>query len=143
MSATELLAGEHERRYAAGVRNELYGVDNRGDWISLRGSPEATTLLDGMRLPLTGYYGIVRTEPYAYERIEVLRGPSSIIAGQNDYGIYSVAFFRPEDGHGAGGIGHRTLAMLSATGVYVWWKKRAARQRAIAQLRQPIMGQTV
>ncbi len=73
-------------RYTAGVRNELYGVDNRGDWVSLRGSPEATTLLDGMRLPLTGSYGVVRTEPYAYERIEVLRGPSSIIAGQNDPG---------------------------------------------------------
>ncbi len=73
-------------RYTAGVRNELYGVDNRGDWVGLRGSTEATMLLDGMRLPLTGWYGVVRTEPYAYERIEVLRGPSSIIAGENDPG---------------------------------------------------------
>lgn len=73
-------------RYTPGVRHELYGVDNRGDWVSLRGSLEATTLLDGMRLPLTGWYGVVRTEPYNYERIEVLRGPSSIIAGQNDPG---------------------------------------------------------
>jgi iron complex outermembrane receptor protein len=73
-------------RYTAGVRNELYGVGNRGDWISLRGSDESTMLVDGMRLPLTGWYGVVRTEPYAYERIDVLRGPSSIIAGQNDPG---------------------------------------------------------
>lgn len=73
-------------RYTPGVRHELYGIDNRGDWISLRGSQESTTLLDGMRLPLTGWYGVVRTEPYAYERIEVLRGPASIIAGQNDPG---------------------------------------------------------
>lgn len=73
-------------RYAPGVRNELYGIDNRGDWISLRGSEESTIFLDGMRLPLTGWYGVVRIEPYAYERMEVLRGPSSIIAGANDPG---------------------------------------------------------
>jgi iron complex outermembrane recepter protein len=73
-------------RYAPGVRNEFYGIDNRGDWISLRGSEESTIFLDGMRLPLTGWYGVVRIEPYAYERIEVLRGPSSIIAGANDPG---------------------------------------------------------
>lgn len=73
-------------RYTAGVRNELYGIDNRGDWISLRGSEESTIFLDGMRMPLTGWYGVVRIEPYAYERIEVLRGPSSIIAGSMDPG---------------------------------------------------------
>lgn len=73
-------------RYAPGVRNELYGIDNRGDWVSLRGSEESTIFLDGMRLPLTGWYGVVRVEPYAYERIDVLRGPSSIIAGANDPG---------------------------------------------------------
>jgi iron complex outermembrane receptor protein len=73
-------------RYAAGVRNELYGIDNRGDAFSLRGSEESTVLYNGLREPLTGYYGVVRVEPYNYERIEVLRGPSSIIAGQNDPG---------------------------------------------------------
>lgn len=73
-------------RYTAGVRHELYGIDNRGDWMALRGSDESTQLLDGMRLPLTGWYGVVRIEPFNYERIEVLRGPSSIIAGANDPG---------------------------------------------------------
>jgi len=73
-------------RYAPGVRAEVYGVDNRGDWFSLRGGSEGSTLLDGLRLPLTGYYGLVRNEPYAFERIEVLRGPSSVIAGQNGPG---------------------------------------------------------
>lgn len=73
-------------RYTAGVRHELYGIDNRGDWMALRGSDESTQLLDGMRLPLTGWYGVVRIEPFNYERIEVLRGPSSVIAGANDPG---------------------------------------------------------
>lgn len=84
-------------RYTPGVRHELYGVDNRGDWVSLRGSEESTTLLDGMRLPLTGWYGVVRSEPYAYERIEVLRGPSSIIAGANDPGgVVNLVSKRPQ-----------------------------------------------
>lgn len=73
-------------RYTAGVRNELYGVDNRGDYVSLRGSKDTTIFLDGMRLPLSGWWGTMRNEPYAFERIEVLRGPSSIIAGANDPG---------------------------------------------------------
>lgn len=96
-----------------------------------------------------------------------------------DFGVYGVQFYRPEDDHGAGGVGHKRLyydgvdgrylgdrlpwqgtvadvfvqaqfplhsgrilglpgrilisamgllvAMLSATGVYIWWKKRRAR----------------
>ncbi len=84
-------------RYTPGVRNELYGIDNRGDWFALRGSDESTVLLDGLRLPLTGYYGVVRIEPFAYERIEVLRGPSSIIAGQNDPGgVVNLVSKRPQ-----------------------------------------------
>lgn len=73
-------------RYTAGVRAEMYGMDNRGDWFSMRGGSEGSTLLDGMRLPLTGYYGVMRNEPYAFDRIEVLRGPSSVMAGQNGPG---------------------------------------------------------
>lgn len=85
-------------RYTAGVRNELYGVDNRGDYVGLRGSKDTTTFLDGMRLPLSGWWGIIRTEPYAYERIEVLRGPSSIIAGANDPGgVVNLVSKRPQE----------------------------------------------
>lgn len=73
-------------RYTAGVRSEMYGVDNRGDWFSMRGGSEGSTLLDGLRLPLTGWWGVLRNEPYAFERIEVLRGPASVVAGQNGPG---------------------------------------------------------
>jgi uncharacterized iron-regulated membrane protein len=113
------------------------------------------------------------------------REPAGSIYYSREYGIYGVAFYHPEDGHGAGGVGHRTLyldsgdgrvlgdrepwkgtaadifvqaqfplhsgrilgipgrilisfmglvvAMLSVTGVYVWWKKRAARRRSAPQ----------
>lgn len=84
-------------RYTAGVRNELYGIDNRGDWYSLRGSDQSTVLLNGMRLPLTGWYGVIREEPYAFDQMAVLRGPSSIIAGQNDPGgVVNLVSKRPE-----------------------------------------------
>lgn len=84
-------------RYSAGVRSEMYGLDNRGDWFSLRGGSEGSVLLDGMRLPLTGWYGAVRNEPYAFERIEVLRGPASVIAGQNGPGgVVNLVSKRPQ-----------------------------------------------
>jgi iron complex outermembrane recepter protein len=73
-------------RYTAGVRSDMYGLDNRGDWFTMRGGSEGSTLLNGLRLPLSGWWGVVRNEPYAFERIEVLRGPASVIAGQNGPG---------------------------------------------------------
>ena len=72
--------------YTAGVRSDQWGLDNRGDWFTLRGGSESSTLQDGLRLPLSGWYGNVRNEPFAFERIDVLRGPSSVMAGQNGPG---------------------------------------------------------
>ena len=84
-------------RYAAGVRAEMYGLDNRGDWFTMRGGSEGSTLLDGLRLPLTGWWGVVRNEPYAFERVEVLRGPASVIAGQNGPGgVVNLVSKRPQ-----------------------------------------------
>jgi iron complex outermembrane receptor protein len=84
-------------RYTAGVRSEKYGLDNRGDWFTLRGGSEGSVLLNGLRVPLTGWYGVVRNEPYAFERIEVLRGPASVIAGQNGPGgVVNLVSKRPQ-----------------------------------------------
>ncbi len=84
-------------RYTVGVRTETYGVDNRGDWFTLRGASEGSTLIDGLRRPLSGFWGILRDEPYAFERIEVLRGPSSVIAGQNaPGGVINLVSKRPQ-----------------------------------------------
>lgn len=85
-------------RYTAGVHADVYGLDNRGDWFNLRGGSEGSTLLDGLRLPLTGWYGVVRNEPYAFERVEVLRGPASVAAGQNGPGgVVNLVSKRPLD----------------------------------------------
>lgn len=84
-------------RYSAGVRSEMYGVDNRGDWFSLRGGSEGSTLLNGLRRPLSGYWGNVRDEPFGLEQVEVLRGPSSVMAGQNGPGgVINLVSKRPQ-----------------------------------------------
>ena len=92
--------------YTPGVRADQWGLDNRGDWFTLRGGSESSTLQDGLRLPLSGWYGSVRNEPYAFERIDVLRGPSSVIAGQNGPGgVINLVSKRPE------GQPHREIAV--------------------------------
>jgi len=115
--------------------------------------------------------------------------PAGSLFYDEHYGIYAVAFFSPEDGHGAGGVGHRELyydgrdgrllgdrqpwqgtaadifvqaqfplhsgrilgvpgrilislmglvvAMLSVTGVLIWWRKRVARSRAAFRILDP------
>lgn len=84
-------------RYTAGVRAEMWGLDNRGDWFSLRGGSEGSTLVDGLRQPQSGWYGVMRNEPYGFERIEVLRGPVSVIAGQNGPGgVVNLVSKRPQ-----------------------------------------------
>jgi uncharacterized iron-regulated membrane protein len=113
--------------------------------------------------------------------------PAGSISYAREYGIYSVAFFRAEDAHGAGGVGHRELyfaaedarllgerqpwqgtvadifaqaqfplhsgrilglpgrilisvlglvvALLSVTGVVIWWRKQRASSNAVARAR--------
>jgi iron complex outermembrane recepter protein len=68
--------------YAAGVRSDAYGLDARTDSVTIRGGyPDE--YLDGLRQQLGGYYtSTTRTEPYLLERVEVLRGPASMLFGQ-------------------------------------------------------------
>ncbi len=73
-------------RYSAGVRVEQYGADWRYDWFTLRGFDAQTSsvFLDGLRYQFGSLIGMV--EPYGLERIEILRGPSSALFGQNQPG---------------------------------------------------------
>lgn len=74
-------------QYTPGVSVNTYGPDNRGwEYISLRGfMTYNVTMRDGLAQNPAGvtYYS---TEPYGLERIEVLRGPSSMTFGQSDAG---------------------------------------------------------
>src|SRR5690606_20841345 len=68
-------------RYVSGVRSEAYGLDARVDSALVRGS-SPTTFLDGLQQSF-GYYTNTRSDPFTLERIEVLKGPASMLYAQN------------------------------------------------------------
>lgn len=71
-------------RYTAGVRAETYGYDNRGDWATVRGASFGQ-YVDGLQM-LFGSYNNTRPDPFTLERVDVLRGPSSVLYGQGTIG---------------------------------------------------------
>jgi len=72
--------------YTPGVVSGLFGPSTRDDYFNLRGF-EGTQYLDGTRLMSSNAsYAQLRVDPYGLERIEVLRGPSSVLYGQNPPG---------------------------------------------------------
>lgn len=71
--------------YAAGVRSDAYGLDSRSDNARIRGATP-TTYQDGLRSNYNYYTSTTRPEPYTLERIEVLRGPTSMLYGQGSTG---------------------------------------------------------
>lgn len=83
--------------YAAGVRTEAYGVDSRSDNFRIRGA-SPSIYLDGLRTNYNYYTSTTRTEPYTLERVEVLRGPSSMLYGQGSTaGVINMVSKRPQE----------------------------------------------
>ncbi|WP_454752999.1 TonB-dependent siderophore receptor [Cupriavidus necator] len=81
--------------YSAGVYAGPFGADNRGDWGKFRGT-DFTQYRDGL-LNQVGFYNNVRADVYALERIDVLRGPSSMLFGQGAVGgILNLVSKRPQ-----------------------------------------------
>lgn len=74
---------EQVLQYTAGVSTNFYGSDDRFDFFQIRGF-DANTYRDGLTLGRP--FGGVREEPYAFERIEVLKGASSTAFGVSDPG---------------------------------------------------------
>lgn len=73
---------EEALQYTPGVISDFYGSDDRNDYFQIRGF-QATTYRDG--LTLSSMRG-VREDPYAYERIEIIRGANSTLFGPADPG---------------------------------------------------------
>lgn len=72
-------------RYVPGVLADGFGIDSRSDFSVIRGAG-AAYYVDGLRRTY-GYWANTATiEPYSLERVEVLRGPSSMIYGQTPAG---------------------------------------------------------
>ena len=71
-------------RFIAGIQVDKYGGDTKYDQVELRGF--SATIFgeyrDGLRQPSTGTL-LFRNEAYGLEAVEVLKGPSSVLFGQN------------------------------------------------------------
>ncbi|WP_372053102.1 TonB-dependent siderophore receptor (plasmid) [Tistrella mobilis] len=74
--------------YTAGVQVAGWGMDPRFDQMQIRGfsATESGDYLDGLKQPNTGWLSYYRTEPYNLERLEVLKGPASVLYGQGEVG---------------------------------------------------------
>ena len=72
-------------QYTAGLRSNTAGANPADDSLAVRGFSQfsGAFYLDGMRLMPMGTLGFFGVEPYGAERVEVLKGPSSVLYGQN------------------------------------------------------------
>lgn len=74
-------------RYTAGVTSQPFGADGDTDWVYIRGFDATQTgvFLDGLNLFSYGFGGF-QMDPYFLERVEVLKGPASVLYGGSSPG---------------------------------------------------------
>ncbi|MEH2475276.1 iron complex outermembrane receptor protein [Nitrobacteraceae bacterium AZCC 2161] len=83
-------------RYVPGVFADAYGVDARGDYPRIRGQ-DPNIYLDGTRVVNTYQFNEWRPDPHTLERIEVLRGPASVLYGDTSTaGLLNLISKRPQ-----------------------------------------------
>ena len=70
--------------YVSGVQSNPYGPDSRVDGAFVRGI-NAMQFRDGMR-DVFSYYATIRADPYNFDSVQVLRGPSSVLFGAGSLG---------------------------------------------------------
>ncbi|KZD24260.1 ligand-gated channel [Tardiphaga robiniae] len=84
-------------RYVPGVAAGTFGADFRNDWFLIRGfkSDDNSVFLDGLQLFYTSYASW-KLQPANMERVEILRGPSSILyGGSSPSGLVNVVSKMP------------------------------------------------
>jgi iron complex outermembrane receptor protein len=83
-------------RYVPGVFAEPGGVDSRNDYFKVRGQ-DPNVYLDGMRVNNRNEFNEWRVDPYMLERIEVFRGPASVLYGDTSTaGLVNLISKRPQ-----------------------------------------------
>ncbi|AKM06143.1 TonB-dependent siderophore receptor [Pelagerythrobacter marensis] len=81
--------------YVSGVTANPYGPDSRVDGAFVRGI-NALQFRDGMR-DVFSYYASIRSDPYNFDQVELVRGPASVLFGQGSLGgIINLVSKRPE-----------------------------------------------
>jgi iron complex outermembrane receptor protein len=70
--------------YVAGIQSQPYGPDSRVDGGFVRGV-DALQFRDGMR-DLYSYYASIRSDPYNFSQVELVRGPASVLFGAGSLG---------------------------------------------------------
>lgn len=84
-------------RYTAGVFAQPFGVDNDTNWLYIRGfdATQDGTYLDGLQNFSFGFGGFL-IDSFGIERIDVLKGPASVLyGGSNPGGIVNYISKRP------------------------------------------------
>ena len=82
-------------RYVPGVFAEPGGVDLRNDYFKIRGQ-DPNVYLDGTRVNNRNNFNEWRVDPYMLERIEVFRGPASVLYGDTSTaGLVNLISKRP------------------------------------------------
>lgn len=85
-------------RYTPGVQGEAWGFEPRFTWLKIRGFDATQTGLyrDGLQLRNVNYAVGYNVETYGMERVEVLRGPASVLYGAGSPGgLVSFSSKRP------------------------------------------------
>lgn len=77
-------------RYTPGVLTNPYGATHRYDYVAMRGFNDGSVdniYLDGLKsMGDNGTYSTMQVDPYFLERIDVLKGPSSVLYGRSSPG---------------------------------------------------------
>ncbi|MEH2495896.1 iron complex outermembrane receptor protein [Bradyrhizobium sp. AZCC 1678] len=90
------LTVQESLRYVPGVFADAYGPDSRGDYPRVRGQ-DPNIYLDGTRMVNTFQFNEWRPDPYTLSRIEVLRGPASVLYGDTSTaGLLNLISKRPQ-----------------------------------------------
>jgi iron complex outermembrane receptor protein len=93
MEAQGALTLRETTNYTAGVVSSYF--DSRVDSFKVRGG-DAVQYLDGLQRTY-GTYNSTKVEPYLLERVELLRGPSSVLYGQGGIGgVLNLVSKRPQ-----------------------------------------------
>ncbi|WP_411845319.1 TonB-dependent siderophore receptor [Roseibacillus persicicus] len=75
---------EEAARYTSGVQSAYYGLDNRQDFVRIRGM-RSQNYRDGLQYNFN-FYNNTPQENYAIEQVDIVKGPASLLFGNGTAG---------------------------------------------------------